>query len=109
MVTAHLRLMNFNNLFKLLLCQRCLPLQSLEQLRFCGRGRSVIASHTYICQDEVEKGTKKVTSEVVCFQDCVFFKQSGYAETNWHSDLRMTPFDTNNFVTVWIPLRPIKV
>lgn len=34
-------------------------------------------------------------------------KQPGYAETNWHSDLRMTPFDTNAYVTAWIPLRAI--
>eukprot|EP00879_Flechtneria_rotunda_P030626 GHRR01033285.1.p1 GENE.GHRR01033285.1~~GHRR01033285.1.p1 ORF type:complete len:277 (+),score=84.27 GHRR01033285.1:143-973(+) len=42
------------------------------------------------------------------YQDCVFLKEPGYAETNWHSDLRMTPLDTNTFVTAWIPLRPIK-
>lgn len=40
-------------------------------------------------------------------QDCLFMKQPGYAETNWHSDLRMTPFDTNAYVTAWIPLRAI--
>lgn len=50
-----------------------------------------------------------VRDDVFFVQDCVFLKHSGYAETNWHSDLRMTPFDTNHFVTVWIPLRPIKV
>ena len=28
-------------------------------------------------------------------------------ETHWHSDVRLTPLDTNDFVTFWIPLRPI--
>lgn len=28
-------------------------------------------------------------------------------ETNWHSDVRLTPLDTNDFLTFWIPLRPI--
>lgn len=41
------------------------------------------------------------------YQDCIFLKQPGMAETNWHSDLRMAPLDTNAFVTLWIPLRPI--
>lgn len=41
-------------------------------------------------------------------QDCVFLKEPGYAETNWHSDLRMAPLDTNAFVTAWIPLRPVQ-
>ena len=40
-------------------------------------------------------------------QDCVFLKEPGYSATNWHSDLRMAPFDTNAFVTAWIPLRSI--
>eukprot|EP00775_Hariotina_reticulata_P001462 gene1462-1804_t len=42
------------------------------------------------------------------YQDCVFLKQPGFAETNWHSDLRMAPLDTNDFVTAWIPLRPVR-
>lgn len=37
----------------------------------------------------------------------MFLKEPGYAETNWHSDLRMAPLDTNAFVTAWIPLRPV--
>eukprot|EP00798_Chlamydomonas_sp_ICE-L_P003271 gene3271-13295_t len=49
-------------------------------------------------------GVKKVR----LFQDCVFLKEPGYAETNWHSDLRMTGLDTNSYVTAWIPLRPIR-
>jgi hypothetical protein len=28
--------------------------------------------------------------------------------TNWHSDLRMTPLDTNDFVTFWLPLRDLQ-
>ncbi|KXZ56249.1 hypothetical protein GPECTOR_1g217 [Gonium pectorale] len=41
------------------------------------------------------------------YQDCLFLKEPGFAETNWHSDLRMAPLDTNDFITAWIPLRPI--
>ena len=43
------------------------------------------------------------------YQDCVFLKSPGHAETNWHSDLRMAPLDTNSALTAWIPLRPMKV
>ncbi len=43
----------------------------------------------------------------VCTQDCLFLKEPGYGETNWHSDLRMAPLDTNAFVTAWLPLRAI--
>ncbi|EFJ47584.1 hypothetical protein VOLCADRAFT_91857 [Volvox carteri f. nagariensis] len=42
------------------------------------------------------------------YQDCLFLKEPGFAETNWHSDLRMAPLDTNDFVTAWIPLRPVR-
>jgi hypothetical protein len=41
-------------------------------------------------------------------QSCVFLKEPGYAETNWHSDLRMAPLDCNHFVTAWMPLRPVQ-
>jgi len=41
------------------------------------------------------------------YQDCIFLKEPGYTETNWHSDLRMAPFDTNSYVTAWIPMRPV--
>jgi hypothetical protein len=30
------------------------------------------------------------------------------AHTNWHSDARLSPLDTNQFLTFWIPLRPIQ-
>ena len=43
------------------------------------------------------------------YQDCVFQKEPGFTETNWHSDLLLSPLDTNAFVTAWIPLRPLKV
>ena len=36
-------------------------------------------------------------------------QKPGFHVTNWHSDLRMTPLDTNDFVTAWIPLRRIQV
>ena len=31
--------------------------------------------------------------KVRVYQDCVFLKEPGFSETNWHSDLRMAPFD----------------
>lgn len=43
------------------------------------------------------------------YQDCVFVKEPGFTPTNWHSDLPISPLDTNSFVTAWIPLRPLKV
>lgn len=46
--------------------------------------------------------------KVRLYQDCVFYKEPGYAITNWHSDLRMAPLDTNSFVTAWIPFRDIQ-
>lgn len=47
-------------------------------------------------------------SAFLLLQDCVFLKEPGFAETNWHSDLRMAPLDTNDFITAWIPLRPVQ-
>lgn len=38
------------------------------------------------------------------YQSCLFWKRSGDSPTNWHSDLRTSPIDTNRFVTAWIPL-----
>ena len=32
----------------------------------------------------------------------------GFGETNWHSDANMVPLDTNRFVTLWLPLRPLQ-
>ncbi len=43
------------------------------------------------------------------YQDCVFLKEPGFTPTNWHSDLPLSPLDTNSFLTAWIPLRPLKV
>ncbi|KAI8477056.1 MAG: hypothetical protein J3K34DRAFT_169991 [Monoraphidium minutum] len=40
-------------------------------------------------------------------QDAVFYKEPGFDATNWHSDLRMAPLDTNSYVTAWLPLRPV--
>ena len=38
------------------------------------------------------------------YQDCIFQKRPGDAPTDWHADLKMTPLDTNDFITVWIAL-----
>lgn len=41
------------------------------------------------------------------YQTCLFWKRPGDAPTNWHSDLRISPLDTNHFVTAWIPLTDV--
>mmetsp|Transcript_136212 Transcript_136212/g.250659 ORF Transcript_136212/g.250659 Transcript_136212/m.250659 type:complete len:303 (+) Transcript_136212:65-973(+) len=41
------------------------------------------------------------------YQDSLFVKRPGDGETHWHSDLAMTPLDTNAFVTLWLPLQSI--
>jgi len=46
-------------------------------------------------------------SSVRLYQDSLFIKRFGDRETRWHSDLHMSPFDTNDFVTCWIPLDPV--
>lgn len=38
------------------------------------------------------------------YQDSLFHKRCGDGPTPWHSDARMTPFDTSNMITFWIPL-----
>jgi ectoine hydroxylase-related dioxygenase (phytanoyl-CoA dioxygenase family) len=43
--------------------------------------------------------------KVRLYQTCAFVKEPGHAQTNWHSDLRMAPFDCNDFLTAWVPLR----
>ena len=49
------------------------------------------------------------TKQLRLYQDCLFLKLPGHSHTNWHSDLRMAPFDTNSAITAWIPLRAMKV
>jgi ectoine hydroxylase-related dioxygenase (phytanoyl-CoA dioxygenase family) len=41
------------------------------------------------------------------YQDSLFVKRSGDGPTMWHSDLNMAPFDSNDFVTCWIPLQKV--
>ncbi|GMH56861.1 hypothetical protein TL16_g03626 [Triparma laevis f. inornata] len=41
------------------------------------------------------------------YQTSLFYKRKNDASTLWHSDLKMSPFDTNKFVTFWIPLTEI--
>ena len=41
------------------------------------------------------------------YQDSLFWKRTGDGPTPWHVDARMGPFDTQHFVTFWIPLEPI--
>ena len=59
------------------------------------------------------KGLGKIAADLLgvnavrLYQDSMFVKRPGDGPTLWHSDLHMTPFDTNNFITVWIPLQDI--
>lgn len=46
-------------------------------------------------------------SAVRLYQDSLFVKEPGCGPTEWHSDLRMCPFNTNDFLTMWIPLVPV--
>jgi len=41
------------------------------------------------------------------YQDSVFVKRPGDSSTRWHADLHMAPFDTNDMVTCWLPLRSV--
>lgn len=41
------------------------------------------------------------------YQDCVFHKRPGDAPTRWHADAAMTPLDTNDFLTLWLPLTAV--
>lgn len=41
------------------------------------------------------------------YQDSLFAKRPGDGPTRWHSDLNMAPFDSNDFLTIWIPLKAI--
>ncbi len=41
------------------------------------------------------------------YQDSLFHKRAGDGWTPWHSDARMSPFDTSRMITFWIPLQNV--
>ncbi len=41
------------------------------------------------------------------YQDQLFFKRGGDAETMWHQDSLAAPLDTNELVTLWAPLHDV--
>ena len=41
------------------------------------------------------------------YQDSLFVKRYLDGKTPWHIDARMSPFDTQHFITFWIPLQDI--
>lgn len=41
------------------------------------------------------------------YQDAVFMKHPGHGHTGWHSDLSLSPFAGNDFVTLWVALTPV--
>ena len=45
--------------------------------------------------------------QVRLYQDALFMKYPYHGPTRWHSDLALSPFDTNSFVTVWLALTPV--
>jgi hypothetical protein len=45
--------------------------------------------------------------KVRLYQDSLFVKRPGDGATQWHTDLHMTPFDSNDLLTCWIPLQPV--
>ena len=41
------------------------------------------------------------------YQDSLFHKRVGDGWTPWHSDARMSPFDTSKMISFWIPLQSV--
>eukprot|EP00930_Biecheleria_cincta_P061880 TRINITY_DN47412_c0_g1_i1.p1 TRINITY_DN47412_c0_g1~~TRINITY_DN47412_c0_g1_i1.p1 ORF type:complete len:403 (+),score=62.46 TRINITY_DN47412_c0_g1_i1:117-1211(+) len=46
-------------------------------------------------------------SQVRLYQDALFMKYPSHGPTRWHSDLGLSPFDTNSFVTAWLAMTPV--
>jgi len=49
------------------------------------------------------------TPTVRLYQDSLFHKRVGDGPTPWHSDARMSPFDTSAMITFWIPLQKVSI
>jgi len=49
------------------------------------------------------------TPTIRLYQDSLFHKRVGDGPTPWHSDARMSPFDTSNMITFWIPLQKVSI
>jgi len=49
------------------------------------------------------------TPTVRLYQDSLFHKRVGDGPTPWHSDARMSPFDTSAMITFWIPLQQVSI
>ena len=47
------------------------------------------------------------SSTVRLYQDSLFHKRAGDGCTPWHSDARMSPFDTSRMITFWVPLQNV--
>lgn len=47
------------------------------------------------------------TPNIRLYQTSIFHKRNNDHPTLYHSDLKMTPWDTNKFITFWIPLTNI--
>lgn len=102
-------------------CDPDLPLKALQQkvaalpegcipfLQAFNLWRTCPAVASLACSAEIA-GTAAALlgcDRVRLFQDSLFIKRPGDGATHWHSDLAMTPLDSNSFVTCWLPLQPV--
>eukprot|EP01038_Epipyxis_sp_PR26KG_P004525 gene4525-6390_t len=71
------------------------------------------SNSTIVKEYSCSVGLGKIAAELLgvscvrLYQDSVFIKRPGDGPTLWHSDLNMSPFDTNDFITCWIPLQDV--
>lgn len=66
-------------------------------------------ANEFACSSEIGKIAAELlgVNAVRLYGDSLFVKSKGMGPTLWHSDLAMTPFDGNDFITCWIPLQYI--
>ena len=94
-------------------CKRALKKHSQEDVGFLQTFNLHRNENSPAREYIMSKRFAKIAAELMgcesvrLYQSCVFVKEPGMAETNWHSDLNMVPLDTNDFITLWIPLRSL--
>ena len=88
---------------------QALPSGSVPFLQCFNLWRSAPAVFELLCSAEIAGTAAQLlgADRVRLYQDSLFLKRPGDGETHWHSDLAMAPLDTNDFVTVWLPLQPV--
>ena len=78
-------------------------LQAFNLWRTCGEVAALASSPALAGTAANLLGVPRVR----LYQDSLFVKRPGDGPTHWHSDLAMSPLDTNDFVTAWVPLQPV--